>query len=257
MNHDRSQTGRKAIRRVCLMIVLVSFGLAASAGAGCKKSGASLSESIVWSIDRIDEIGGHPVTVVGEPKVVDTPEGRAVEFDGVDDALFVDVHPLAGALEFTWEVVFRPDPGGAPAQRFFHLQERDPATGADTRTRMLFETRLDGNDWCLDSYARCSETSLTLIDRAKLHPLGRFYHIALTYDGKELRHYVDHVLQGTGAVSLTPQGQGRSSIGVRINRVDYFKGAIRLARFTRRALTPAEFLPRPSADATPSVAASR
>jgi hypothetical protein len=29
---------------------------------------------------------------------------------------------------------------------------------------------------------------------------------------------------------------------VRINKVFYFKGAVRLARFTRRALTPAEFL---------------
>jgi len=31
-------------------------------------------------------------------------------------------------------------------------------------------------------------------------------------------------------------------MGVRINRVNYFKGAIRLARMTRRALAPGEFL---------------
>ncbi|HEV3198473.1 MAG TPA: hypothetical protein VGZ73_11210 [Bryobacteraceae bacterium] len=73
--------------------------------------------------DRLDQIGGHPTTILGHPRVIDTPGGKAVEFNGKDDALFVDVHPLAGAETFTWEVVFRPDPGGAPEQRFFHLQE--------------------------------------------------------------------------------------------------------------------------------------
>jgi len=31
-----------------------------------------------------------------------------------------------------------------------------------------------------------------------------------------------------------------------MNLVNYFKGAIRVARFTRRALSPAEFLPLPT-----------
>jgi hypothetical protein len=40
-----------------------------------------------------------------------TPLGRAVAFDGVDDALFVPAHPLAGAATFTFEALFRPDGG--------------------------------------------------------------------------------------------------------------------------------------------------
>ena len=44
-------------------------------------------------------------------------------------------------------------------------------------------------------------------------------------------------------IALLPQGEGRTSVGVRINLIDYFKGAVRLARFTRHALTPEEFLP--------------
>ena len=48
--------------------------------------------------------------------------------------------------------------------------------------------------------------------------------------------------EGAAEIRLAPQMAGRSSIGVRINLVDYFKGAIHLARFTRRALSPAEFL---------------
>jgi hypothetical protein len=43
-------------------------------------------------------------------------------------------------------------------------------------------------------------------------------------------------------------------MGVRINLVYYFKGAIHSARFTRRALTPAELLKVPS---TPVAQADR
>jgi hypothetical protein len=192
--------------------------------------------SETWTFDRIDRVGGHRTTVLGAPRVIDAAGGKAIAFNGVDDALFVDVHPLAGAKEFTWEVLFRPDSGGRPEQRFFHMQEKG------TQTRLLFEIRIIGDRWCLDSYAHSGNAGLTLIDRGKLHPLDRWYHAALVYDGRELRNYVDGVLEGKGAVELKPQGAGQTSVGVRINRVDYFKGAVRLARMTRRALSPAEFI---------------
>jgi hypothetical protein len=197
---------------------------------------ATGSDSETWTFDRTDRLGTYPTTVLGAPRVIDTPMGKAVAFNGVDDALFLDVHPLAGAAQFTWEVIFRPDSGGSPAQRFFHLQERG------TETRLLFEIRILEGRWCLDSYARSGEAGKTLIDRAKLHPLDRWYHAALVYDGRELRNYVDGELEGRGEVVLPPQGRGQTSVGVRINRVDYFKGAVRAARMTRRALAPAEFL---------------
>ena len=62
----------------------------------------------IWQFDRLDNIGGHKTTVLGQPRVIKTVVGKAVEFDGVDDALFVDHHPLAGAETFTWEAIFRP-----------------------------------------------------------------------------------------------------------------------------------------------------
>ena len=77
--------------------------------------------SEVWKFDSITQIGGHKVTAEGHPRVIATPAGKAVEFGGVEDALFLDVHPLAGAETFTWEVIFRPDVGGAAEQRFFHV----------------------------------------------------------------------------------------------------------------------------------------
>src|SRR5688500_7929055 len=113
-------------------------------GAGSGQAPAN-AERELWTFDRIDRIGGHPTTVVGNPRVVETPIGRAVEFDGVDDALFVDAHPLAGAKTFTWEAMFRPD-GGEREQRWFHLQENG------TENRMLFEIRMMGDRWFLDSF---------------------------------------------------------------------------------------------------------
>jgi len=194
----------------------------------------------VWTFDRLDKIGGHSATVIGHPRVIDTSLGKAIEFNGVDDGLFIDVHPLAGAQTFTWEAVFRPD-GGNAEQRWFHLEE-NPATGSDSDNRMLFEIRVVDGRWCLDAFNKSSSASKALLNRQNLHDLGRWHHVAAVYDGTEFRSYVDGVQDGAAKIHLAPQGAGRTSVGVRMNKVFYFKGAVRVARFTRRALAPSEFL---------------
>jgi hypothetical protein len=193
-------------------------------------------EPAIWRFDSLESVGGHRTNVAGRPKVIPTPKGRAIEFNGIADAIFLDVHPLAGAEKFTWEVVFRPDLGGKAEQRFFHLQENG------TDNRMLFEIRVMGDRWCLDSFMFSPTGDKALMDRTKLHPLGQWYAVAMTYDGEWFRNFVNGVEQVAARIRLTPNGAGRTSIGTRINRVDYFKGAVRESRFTRRALAPAEFL---------------
>lgn len=209
-------------------------------GAVPHQQGADPAE--VWTFDRIDRIGGRPTTVLGNPRVVETPIGKAIEFDGIDDGLFVEVHPLAGAKTFTWEAIFRPD-GGEREQRWFHLQE------SGSENRMLFEIRVVGDRWFLDSFNFSTTGTATLMNKNSLHPLGAWYHVAAVYDGKVFSNYINGVQDGAAEVALPPQGAGRSSIGVRINEVYYFKGAIHSARFTRRALTPAAFLKVPPAKA--------
>lgn len=190
-----------------------------------------------WTFNRLDKIGGHAATASGHPRVVEEGGIKAVEFNGVDDALLVDNHPLAGATVFTWEVIFKPYSAGNAEQRFFHMQ-----VGEGSQNRLLFETRIIDGRWCLDSFSQTDTGSKALIDRAKLHSLDSWHHVAMVYDGKEFRHYVDGQLQGSAMVKLGPQGSGQTSVGVRINKVDYFKGAIRVARMTRRALAVNEFL---------------
>ena len=84
------------------------------------------------------------------------------------------------------------------------------------------------------------------MNRTALHPLGAWYHVASVYDGKEFRNYVNGVREGAAELELVPHGPGHASVGVRITKEFYFKGAVRLARFTRRPLSPAEFLELPS-----------
>ena len=210
-------------------------------------------KQITWTFDRLDKIGGLPVKVEGNPKVIDTPVGKAVEFDGVGDSLLIEEHPLAGAETFTFEAIFRPD-GGAEAQRWFHLAERDPKTGQyfntdpknptqDTNSRFLFELRVvDGKQWYLDAFVNGPGYNKAIMVREKLHPIGQWYHVADVYDGKMFRSYVNGELQGEAELAYKPQGPGAASVGVRINKVNYFHGAIAKARFTNKALTPAEFM---------------
>ena len=198
----------------------------------------------VWTFDRLEKIGGHKTTVLGRPTVIDSPVGKAVEFDGVDDALFIDSHPLASAETFTWEAVFRPD-GGQAEQRWFHLSERDPATGLDTDNRMLFEIRVVGDSWFLDSFNQSGSASRALMNRTALHRLGAWYHVASVYDGEAFTNYVDGIREGAADIRFAPHGPGHASVGVRINKVFYFKGAVHLARFTRKALSPSDFLRPP------------
>lgn len=219
-----------------LLIVLSCGVLISCSGPGPATEEAADVVSVVWNIDSLEQIGGHSVEVLGDPQLIDTPDGPAVEFDGEGDALFLPVHPLAGAEAFTWEVIFRPDSGGGAEQRFFHLQEDG------SETRLLFETRLVEGGWYLDAFANSGE-SVPLVVPEKLYALDEWHHIAQTYDGTVYRAYVNGELQESAEIALLPQSAGRTSIGVRINLVDYFKGAVRQARFTERALAPSEFLP--------------
>jgi hypothetical protein len=214
-------------------------------GAACASAPeASASAQKVWVFDRLEGIGGVTTHVEGEPVLIDSPFGPAVQFDGVDDALYIDEHPLAGAATFTFEVLFRPD-GGAFEQRWFHLQQLTPDAGAEAGaapvSRIMFEIRVVEGGWYLDAFTRGPGYNQPLIFPDKLFPIGQWAQVAQSYDGRFYRSYVDGALQGEAEIRFTAQGEGHTSVGTRINRVNYFNGAVREARFTPRALTPAEF----------------
>lgn len=218
--------------------------LAAAVLAGCTYWPAGRSASTLWRFDHFGKIGNAAVTVEGKPDLIETGAGPALRFDGVADGLFVASHPLAGASTFTIEAVFRPE-GGPFEQRWLHLAETDRKTGEDTGSRMLMEIRVTGERWYLDAFVKGPDQRTTLVAPEKTFSTGRWYRAAMTYDGATLRSYVDGVLQAETAVPFQPQGEGRASVGMRINRIDRFKGAIYHVRFTPRALPPDAFAALP------------
>src|SRR5215475_13991792 len=125
-------------RARCVYLATVAMALAAS---------PALTSQVRWAVDNLQQIGGHAVTVVGQPRIVAGPTGKALAFSGADSVL-VDGRPLVGVDRFTVEVVFKPE-GGPFEQRFLHIAETDPTTGldappagqADHNSRLMFEIR--------------------------------------------------------------------------------------------------------------------
>ena len=189
--------------------------------------------SLTWTVDNLNSVGGHAPRVEGAPRVVD----KAVEFDGVDDGLEIPILPLAGEREFTVEILFRPDADGPAEQRFLHLQEDA------SQSRLLIETRVvPGGTWYLDTYIETELDNGKLMDEQKTHRTGSWTTAALSYDGRTMRHYVNGKEELSRELKFRPLTQGRTSLGMRLNRVFWFKGAIRTVRFTPRALPPADLL---------------
>jgi hypothetical protein len=240
-------------RRDILFDVPVALGAAAMLGSGVAY--AQPAQDVVWQFERLDTVGGNSAHVAGQPQIIITPAGNAVLFDGVHDGLFIDRHPLAGYSQFTFAALVRPD-GGDPAQRWFHLAETDPTTGldatvdpsnpvSDKNLRFTFELRVDSDRCYFESFTLGPRYQSALIDKTKTHPLGQWYVVAQTYDGQMHRSFVNGVLEKEAHIAYVPQGPGHSSVGVRINRVSYFKGAVMRAQFAPRALAPTEFISVP------------
>lgn len=231
--------------------------------------------ALFWHVDSTETIGGFPCTVHGSPTVIDTPEGKAVEFSGNGDGIVLPTNPLEGMESFTVEVLFLPYSGGPHEQRFFHLQEDD-----EPGNRLLLETRNNGwkgggwdavptdawaGDACLQSSSANGDGKGNLAIQFSaaephLHRVDNWYNFAVVVKGREMSHFIngakgvgssggpagtgpemesDHVLPQP----WVPHGAGTTSLGMRINSVSHFKGAIRAVRITPSALTPAEFLP--------------
>jgi xylan 1,4-beta-xylosidase len=222
-----------AHRLRALMVVLA----VCTTGLGGQSNNAA---AIVWRLDNVATIGGHPVTRLGSPQVVQTDRGPAVAFNGKTDGLFLDANPLQGLSQFTVEVLFSPDVDGQEAQRFLHMQE------ATSENRALIELRQqkDGR-WFLDTYLRYDEAQNTLQDRSRTHSGGDWHVATLTFDGKTMTHFVDGTRELSGDVAFRPLTAGRTSIGVRQTQISWFKGRIHTVRITPRVLSPAQFLTVP------------
>jgi hypothetical protein len=234
----------------CSIVVAAVLGVAAISASDSWAQAEKGQQ--VWKFDNLSRIGGMTPKVEGSPQLVDSPVGKAVQFNGKDTALFFSGRPLVGAKTFTIEAIFRPE-GGDFMQRWMHIAETDPKTGldanpggtSDPNPRFMFEVRVKDGQWYLDAFVNSAAGNKALAFPEKLHPINQWYAVEQTYDGKTYRSYVNGVLEGEADTPFTPHGPGHMMVGVRMNHVNYFKGSVAEARFTDHALQPSEFLKVP------------
>jgi hypothetical protein len=212
-----------------LAIVLLFSGQSISARNAKQKKNV-----IFWNMSDF-LIAGASVHLTGNPKLIEYKKSKALEFNGLNDGVFLDKLPILGMNEFTIEAIFRPDNGGNFEQRFFH-------TGEIRGDRVLLEIRTTTKDWYFDAYVQSGNEKMTLIESKLLHPLDQWYHVAYVVDHGELYTYINGQKELEGSIKFSPIQTGKTSIGVRLNEQSWFKGAISQIRISPKALKPNEFL---------------
>jgi hypothetical protein len=151
-------------------------------------------------------------------------------------------NPLAALQAFTLQVLFRPDPvlqaqSPLAEPRFVHIE-------TDAGDRATVEARVGPTQFYLDTFIASAGRSKTLVEPARVHPVGEWHWAALTYADGVMRHYVDGTEDASANLDALPFGPGKTSIGVRQNRVYWFNGCVRELRFVPRALS-SDALERP------------
>lgn len=223
MKTTRSQ-GKARYSTGIAMWVLLALGCVACATQKPQPKEATLH---IWQLHTLQEIGGHAPEVWGAPRVVPADKGRkATAFDGQQDGLLIPANPIAGAEAFEIEVVLKPA-SAYPAnieQRFLHIQE-----AGNPDRRILIELRLNNKEqWYADFFMRTEKASLTLIDSTKTHPVDEWATIKLRYKDGMLTGFVNGEKEVSGAIEYQPIADSAyTSIGTRMDKRSWFKGAIR------------------------------
>lgn len=196
---------------------------------------ASSNKKTEWLVASLLQNKKEQTTILGNPTIVSSPYGNAVTFNGVDDALFLKEMPLKGLKSFTVEMFFKPESNGVFEQRILQI-------GESTGDRMLLEIRVLNNNWYFDGFVASKGVKLALATEELLHPLGQWYHVAFVVTSNSLTTYVNGKQELHKEYVFNPIEQGQTSIGVRMNKVTWFKGAIYKIQISPQALKPNQFL---------------
>ncbi|WP_165758928.1 pectate lyase [Niastella yeongjuensis] len=184
-------------------------------------------KNVIWHLNDPKQVGGFNPVVLGDPITKVEGNDSSIYFNGITDGLVLPEIPLAGWSHFTIEVLFKPDSDGPVAPRFVHFED-------SSLNRGTLELRLTKDkQWYLDGFLKNGKTKkgITLIDSTKLHPADSWHRVALVYDGKKMYTFIDGKKEGESDMDFPLVTKGNISLGVRLNKKDWFKGQIREVRF--------------------------
>ena len=190
------------------------------------------SQTIIWKLDNTKFVGGYKAVILGNPMVVKDIKGKSISFNGIDDGIVISKIPIESWKQFTIEVLFKPAKDGPLTPRFIHFEDKEMNRGT-------FELRLTNNgQWYMDTFLKNGKTGqgLTLIDSTILHKADQWYWAAIMYDGKKMTSYVNGKKELEGIINIPPFTIGDLSMGVRLNKVNWYKGLIKEIRFHSAAL---------------------
>ena len=194
-----------------------------------------IKKNTEWVLANLLRDKSNNVEINGKPQIVNSPYGEAVSFNGTDDAFFLNELPLQSLQEFTVEMIFNPDVTGPFEQRILHI-------GESKADRMLLEIRAVNSNWYFDGYACSGTNKKALIDEKLVHPLGKWYHVAFVVTPNSLTTYVNGKQELEESFSFLPIKTGQTSSGVRMNKLNWFKGAIYKIRITPKQVKPSNFM---------------
>lgn len=140
-------------------------------------------DAILWEMSDLIT-SDSSVRIAGNPKLIEYKKVKALEFNGLNDGIFLDKLPISGLNVFTIEAIFKPESGGNFEQRFFH-------SGEIRGDRVLLEIRSTATDWYFDAFVQSGAQKMTLIDPTMLHPLNQWVHVAYVVDHGKLSTYVN------------------------------------------------------------------
>ncbi len=201
--------------------------------------------SHLWILNSLSNIDGNNVSILGNPEVVATDLGDAIEFDGVGDRILVDANPIGEAKEFTVEVIFKPY-GSALNQnndpRFIHIQDPNDSKSK----RVMMEIRVNAsNQMYLDGFMLTDNDNLALIDETKTHATNEWIHAAITFKENTFTTYINGVMELSGTVNYDSKildRNGKTSIGARMDARNWYNGIVKCLKITHESLAPETFI---------------
>lgn len=218
---------------ILISFILVCFSFTLNSQNSIKKNKKKISTE--WVVSSLLKSDLSNAQINGNPTIINSSFGEVVYFNGVDDALLLNEIPINNAKVFTLEMIFKPDENAPFEQRILHI-------GEIKGDRLLLEIRAVNTNWYFDGFVASGKNKLALIDDKLIHPLCKWYHVALVVTPNSLTTYVNGIKELHENYSFKPINNGKTSIGVRMNKVSWFKGTIYKIKITPKQLKPNKFM---------------